>query len=208
MPDDKNLNEVPLLTSVQQTPNYGTYHHATPEQSELVRQTLRGAFHKAFQRISNPGDVRRVLDAGCGLGFLSEVTARYFGDSTVTGVDLFGTKSLPEGNIKLAADNMIVAGLHDRVNFVRSDLTSLNFPAEYFDLVVSNLVFHNLGRSRFKAYDGIVTVMKTGAFFVIGDFFFSKTRDMEFLRKRMKLVDEINGIEKMPDAYSIMIFRK
>ena len=193
---------------MQRTPDYGTYHHTTPEQSELTRQTLRGAFYDAFHRISNPGDVKRVLDAGCGLGFLSEVTARYFTDSTVVGVDLFGSKGLPEGNMKLAADNMIAAGLLDRVKFVKSDLKSLDFPVEYFDLVVSNLVFHNLGRSRFKAYEGIVTVMKPGAFFVVGDFFFSKTRDMGFLRKRMRLVDEINGIEKMPAAYSIMIFRK
>ena len=40
-----------------------------------------------------------------------------------------------------------------------------------FDLVLSNLVFHNMGKKRLNGYATVFDALKPGAFFVIGDLF-------------------------------------
>ena len=192
---------------MQELPYYGTYHHTTPEQSEMIRVVLRENFFELFQVIDHPETIKCVLDAGCGLGYISELAAKFFTSASVTGVDLFGSGSLPEGSIELAEKNMKATGVGDRVKFIKSDLTDLNFPNEHFDLVVSNLVFHNLGKKRFNAYSCISKVLKSHGFFVIGDFFWKKN-DKKYLGEHFTLLTEKTEISKTPDRYSIMLFRK
>ena len=121
---------------MQKLPYYGTYHHTSPEQSEFIRRVLRETFFDVFRLIEHPETIKSILDAGSGLGYLSELAADFFGSSSVTGVDLFGSESLPEGELELAERNMKAAGVDDRVQFIKSDLTELDFPEEYFDLVI------------------------------------------------------------------------
>lgn len=188
-------------------PYYGTYHHTNPEESQIIRNALRESFNEMFREIKNPSSIHLALDAGCGLGYLSELTLKFFTDASLIGVDLFGSKSLPEGNMDLARENMKFTGVSSRAEFVKSDLTKLNFPQNHFDLVVSNLVFHNMGKKRFIAYSDIVGMIKPGGYFALGDFF-SGSEDIKFLADQMTLLKDKGNIEPMPDRYSIILLRK
>jgi|SRR6516225_8449939 ribosomal protein L11 methylase PrmA len=53
--------------------DFGTYHHSTPEESNNIRERAAKAFSKLL-RFLYPSV--RILDAGCGLGFLTYVAAR------------------------------------------------------------------------------------------------------------------------------------
>ncbi|MEM0158778.1 MAG: class I SAM-dependent methyltransferase [Thermoplasmataceae archaeon] len=188
-------------------PYYGTYHHTTYEQSEMIRSILKDCFIKEFQKISHD-HVREILDAGCGLGYLSELSAVYFPGSKVTGVDLFGSRSLPEGEMSLAIDNMKALKLEERVKFVKSDLSKLSLLDETYDLAVSNLVYHNLGRSRFEGYRELARVIRTGGYFIIGDLFHTRNRDIEFLESYFYLLNKELVIPGMPRNYSLFLFKK
>ena len=191
---------------MQESTYYGTYHHTTPEQSETIRSELKVAFEEVFAYIYQENVIEKVLDAGCGLGFLCEQAAKFFPKSSVIGVDLFGSSSLPEGDLKRAEQNMQIAGLNGRVEFIKADITKINFQENYFDLVISNLVFHNLGKARYKAYSNIRDMLKTGGFFVIGDFF--RPKDKETLKGLFSIIIDKGNINQMPPQYSIMILKK
>lgn len=189
------------------TPYYGTYHHTTAEQSEIIRSALKTAFIDVFRKIENPDSIELILDAGCGLGYLSEIAASFFDRSSVIGVDIFGSESLPEADIEIAENNMKSANLGDRVKFLKADLNGLEFHGSKFDLVVSNLVFHNLGRKKFSAYSKVFDVMKHGGYFALGDFF-SGAEDKNFLSSHLQLLNERKNIDQMPSMFSIILLRK
>jgi|ACXJ01.1.fsa_nt_gi ubiquinone/menaquinone biosynthesis C-methylase UbiE len=191
---------------MQESTYYGTYHHTTPEQSETIRSELRVAFEEVFAYIFQENVIEKVLDAGCGLGFLCEQAAKFFPKASVIGIDLFGSNSLPEGDLKIAEKNMQIAGLNKRVKFIKSDITKINFQENYFDLVISSLVFHNLGKARYKAYSKIRDILKTGGFFVIGDFF--TPEDKETLKGLFSMTIDKGNINQMPTQYSIIVLKK
>jgi cyclopropane fatty-acyl-phospholipid synthase-like methyltransferase len=192
---------------MQDLPDFGTYHHTTIEQSEDIRKELQKAFRKAFTNIKEKGAVNNILDAGCGLGILCAVSANYFPNASVLGVDLFGSESLPMGSVELAKRNMEVEGIASKVRLLKFDLKTVNLNENEFDLIVSNLVFHNLGESRFDAYKNILKYLKPDGHFIFGDLF-SGTKDKYFLIKLLKIEDEITGIKDMPNNYSILIKKK
>ena len=56
---------------MRQLPDFGTYHHTTPHQSEEVREEAKMLFTKVFDSLPLPRNGKlKVLDMGCGLGFL------------------------------------------------------------------------------------------------------------------------------------------
>jgi hypothetical protein len=61
-------------------------------------------------------------------------------------------------------------------------------PAEKFDIIVSNLVFHNFGKMRFKAYSRLSSWAQAGSFIIIGDLFFSPQTDIAELAKAFRIV--------------------
>lgn len=77
-----------------------------------------------------------------------------------------------------------------------------------YDLVVSNLVFHNMRKKRFKAYAAVFDALKPGGFFVIGDLFSHDQADMDYFRKRSTLINELDESGSVPWAYKIKVLRK
>lgn len=173
----------------------------------MIRSILKDAFINVFKKIENPDSVGLILDAGCGLGFLSEVAAIFFDGASLIGVDVFGSGSLPEGNMALAESNMKSAGVGDRVKFIKADLNRLELPQIKFDLVISNLVFHNLGKKRFSAYSRISDLMKPASYFALGDLF-SGVEDKNFLNAHFQLLHESKNISHMPSSFSILLLKK
>lgn len=74
---------------------------------------------------------KRVLDLGCGYGWHSFYAAEQ-GAASVLGLDL-SEKMIAEAQKR---------NPHDRITYQVSDLNAYDYPAEAFDLVISNLVLH------------------------------------------------------------------
>lgn len=188
--------------------DFGTYHHSSREQSERTRVLLRGQFSRIMRSLFPEDSDIKILDAGCGLGFLSYIAAITFEKSSVVGVDIFSHESLLNSSLEKAKNNMKELGLSQRVEIIQGDLTKLSLKNECFDLVISNLVFHNLGRERFKAYSEVWGVMRKGSFFVLGDIFFREGEDLEKLQGMFTLVKKEELHESGIDQYKIMVMNK
>jgi methylase of polypeptide subunit release factors len=120
--------------------DFGTYHHSTPEERKDIRECAERASYKLLRSLYPSRAALRILDAGCGLGFLTYVTAKCFPKSTITGVDLFRRGSMSEFSMDKAVENVKSLGIDSRTSFLKHDLTKpfkLDVP---YDLAVSNLV--------------------------------------------------------------------
>jgi ubiquinone/menaquinone biosynthesis C-methylase UbiE len=84
----------------------------------------------------------KILDIGCGNGPLAIAIARKFPRAIVTGVDTWG-KSWDYSN-NVCKRNARIEGVEDRVFFQQASASSLPFEDGSFDLVISNMVFHEV----------------------------------------------------------------
>src|SRR5438270_7968521 len=103
--------------------DFGTYHHSSPEESKRIRESAEKAFSKLLCPLFPSRAALRILDAGCGLGFLTYVAAKRFPKATIIGVDLFRRGSMSELSMDRAANNMKSLGIESRTSFLRHDLT-------------------------------------------------------------------------------------
>ena len=172
--------------------DFGTYHHSSPEESKRIRESAEKAFSKLLCPLFPSRAALRILDAGCGLGFLTYVAAKRFPKATIIGVDLFRRGSMSELSMDRAANNMKSLGIESRTSFLRHDLTKPMKSDTQFDLAVSNLVFHNMGKKRFKAYETVFDALKPKGYFVTGDLFPHGKDDMDYFRERSTLRNELD----------------
>lgn len=188
--------------------DFGTYHHSTPEESKRLREYAERAFSKLLRPLYPSRAALRILDAGCGLGFLTYVVAKRFPKASVAGVDLFKHGSVSELSIDKAMKNMKSLGMDSRTSFLKHDLTKPLKTDVRYDLAVSNLVFHNLGKKRFKAYGTVFDALKPGGYFVIGDLFPHGKGDMDYFRERSTMIDELHEGSHGRWDYKINVLRK
>lgn len=116
----------------------------------------------------------QALDIGCGNAPLTIMLAAKFPKAGVTGIDYWGgmweySKSVCERN----AEREGVAG---RVRFQKASAAALPFEDEYFDAVVSNLVFHEVADAQDKrdVIREALRVVKKGGPFAFQDLFLVK----------------------------------
>ena len=118
------------------------------------------------------GDLcRKVLDVGCGNASLTVKMARQFPEGEVYGVDSWGadwsyTKQQCERNARLE-------GVGERVVFEKQSASSLAFPDQDFDVVVSCLTFHEVNDApdKLTALREALRVLRRGGQFVFLDLF-------------------------------------
>jgi cyclopropane fatty-acyl-phospholipid synthase-like methyltransferase len=187
--------------------DFGTYHHTTTEESKKIREYAELAFSKFLRSLYSADASIKVLDAGCGLGFLTYVVAKLFPNARVTGIDVFNHGSMSELSIEKAMKNMRALGVDSRIAFFQHDLTK-PLRSHPYDVAVSNLVFHNIGKKRFEAYGTVLDVLKPKGYFVIGDLFPRGKADLDFLQKRSKLTDELHEGSHGRWDYKIRVMRK
>ena len=133
-------------------PDFGTYHHSTSVASKKVRTVVKAMFIDAFASIPlGRDDKLRILDVGCGLGFLSCVSAEFYKKARITGIDTFEHVSLKRSSFEGAKENVKILGFSGRIDFKKGDVFRFT-PTEKFDIIVSNLVFHNFGKKRFPPF--------------------------------------------------------
>ena len=186
-------------------PDFGTYHHATPAESERLRERTRVQFTEAFASLPfSRDDPLRILDIGCGLGFLSCVSAGYYPKATVTGFDTFEDSSLSGSSLAKAKVNAEIMGLSRRVKFKQGDILSSDYRGMRFDLLVSNLVYHNLGKKRYEAYRRLARWSAPSAYAVIGDIFFDYRADSKRLAGLFGTV-EARPRSKTDGEYRILV---
>jgi cyclopropane fatty-acyl-phospholipid synthase-like methyltransferase len=188
--------------------DFGTYHHTTLEESRQIREYAEKAFLKLMKPLYPSRAALRILDAGCGLGFLTYVAAKCFPQASIMGVDLFRHESVSELSIEKAAKNMESKGIASRTSFIKHDLTKPLKAEVQYDLAISNLGFHNLGEQRFKAYANVFDALKARGYFVIGDLFPRGRADMDYFRERCILLGELDQGGSGRWRYQIKALRK
>jgi len=188
--------------------DFGTYHCSTPQESNDIRERAEKAFSKLLRSLYPSGAPRRIVDAGCGLGFLTYVAAKCFPKARITGLDLFRDGSISGISMEKAANNMKSLGIDSRTSFLKHDLTKPMESDVQYDLAVSNLVFHNMGKRRFMAYGTVFDALKPRGFFVIGDLFPHGKADMDYLHQYSTLINELDEGSSGSWAYKIKVLRK
>ena len=189
--------------------DFGTYHHSTPKRSEKTRAAVSQGFLEAFDALPFSRDQKvNIIDLGCGLGFLSCLCAKFYTRASVTGVDTFEHESLKGSSLEKANENARILGLSHRVHFERGDILASDYADRGFDLFVSNLVFHNLERRRFAAYDRLLSWMSPNSRALVGDSFRERKRDVKHLSSTFRIEKEIepDGISWAP--YKILVLSK
>jgi hypothetical protein len=81
-------------------------------------------------------------------------------------------------------------------------------PTEKFDIIVSNLVFHNFRKMRFKAYSRLSMWVQAYFFIVIGDLFFSPKSDIDQLMKAFRILREIKSSKSGFEQYVLLLMSK
>ena len=104
-------------------------------EGERLELTWRYAYRSEFVPLlmdylgARPG--MRILDVGCGTGFLARLLAQTLDDVQVVGLDA------DEKMLDLARQMLAREGLAGRVELRQGDAYQLPFPDETFDLVTS-----------------------------------------------------------------------
>jgi arsenite methyltransferase len=145
-----------------------TYLHASRRGKFLVWADL-------LEGLRLKGD-ERLLDLGCGRGAVLMQAARLLPKGRAVGVDLW--RSDQSGNSPEATRrNARLEGVEDRVETLTADVTKLPFPDRSFDVVVSNLVLHNLPgqAARTAAIDEAARVLRPGGRLLIADLGFTRS---------------------------------
>jgi len=197
------MNQMPstMASECKKMADFGTYHHSTYRGSEKLREKVKVLFTEAFGDLPFArGDKLKILDVGCGLGFLSCVCAEYYPKAKVTGIDTFEHASLKDSSLTEAKNNAKNLEFSERIMFQKGDTFSSDYSKGKFKLIVSNLVFHNFGRRRFDAYQRLAHWMKS--YIVLGDLFFDYKTDSRRLTSLFGSIEErpssaIGGAYKM-----------
>ena len=116
----------------------------------------------------------KMLDIGTGNGILAVKAALRNPAAEVTGVDMWGedweySKSVCEQNARKA-------NVDGRVQFKKGDAASLNYADGTFDVVVSNLTFHevNLVKRKSDVMREALRLLKPGGNFAFIDYFYDE----------------------------------
>ena len=112
----------------------------------------------------------RVLDVGCGNGFLLIETAKHLTSGSATGIDLWKTDAGLQSRDG-ARRNANLEGVADRVDIRNADAGAMPFEDNAFDVIVSSLMLHHAGGSadRDQVVQEMVRVLKPGGTILLYD---------------------------------------
>ena len=131
----------------------------------------------------------RVLDVGTGAGLLLIGAAKKLNTGKATGVDVWSTVDLSGNTRERTSRNAEIEGVKEKVEVLSGDATAMKFADGTFDVVVSNLVIHNIPtrEGRDKACREIARVLKPGGVAIISDFVKTRQYQAEFEKAGLKI---------------------
>lgn len=114
----------------------------------------------------------KALDIGCGSAALTIKIARKYCGVSITGIDYWSEEW--DYCKKQCEENAVIEGTADRTKFLQASASKLPFADNTFDLVVSNLTFHEVKDSKNKidVVKEALRVLNQGGRFVFQDLFF------------------------------------
>ncbi len=113
----------------------------------------------------------KVLDIGCGNAPLTIKVAQHYPQAEIIGLDYWGKGW--DYSEQMCRQNAQLSGVNGRVSFRQGSATALPFDDASFDVVLSNLTFHEVKDAADKR-DSIreaLRVLKPGGVFVLQDLF-------------------------------------
>lgn len=136
------------------------YHYGT-NNLYLHRNDQDGAYANTAAGIETPDDkkVKRILDLGTGIGQLPVAMKARFPDAEVWGIDVGGPM------VRFA--HMRAADLGVDVHFAQRLAEDTKFPDNHFDIVIANILFHEVNPDGAKAiFREANRVLRPGGVFV------------------------------------------
>jgi SAM-dependent methyltransferase len=127
------------------------------------------ACRRMLESVAWRGD-ERVLDVGCGNGFLLVEIAKRLRSGSVTGIDLW-MPGAGDQTAELAWHNARLEGVEDRVEICNVDARTMPFGDASFDVIVCSLMLHHAGGSadRQRVLDEMARVVKPGGMVLLYD---------------------------------------
>ena len=116
----------------------------------------------------------KILDIGCGNGPLTITMAKKYPNAQITGIDYWS--GAWEYSKAICERNAEIEGVAKRITFQKASASSVPFEDEFFDAVVSNLVFHEVSDAKDKrdVIKEALRVVKKEGTFVFQDLFLWK----------------------------------
>lgn len=149
---------------MQQLPDYGVYLHGDMPITEkmFVRERLI-CLAKA-----KPGSI--ILDIGCGRGLVAIGFAATVPRCEVYAIDCWNQDEIVDNSSKWVLNNARLERIDERLFAKSGDARALPFSDNYFDIVVSNLVIHNLEpEGQLQSYSEMHRVLKPGGMVIYSD---------------------------------------
>lgn len=139
-----------------------------------------------------------ILDAGCGHGRTSIAMSKVMKNGRIVAIDRFDAEYIENGGRKLLERNLKIAGITDRVDIQKHDVTDLKFNDETFDAAVSSFMIDHIGNSKLKGLTEVNRVLKKNGRFllmVMAPNFFTRIMGvLSFFQFRAISVEEWNRL--------------
>ena len=145
------------------------------------------------------GGEGKALDIGTGSGYLAIKLAQSNLKTEAIGIDYWG--HMWGNSQEVCEQNAKSENVKERTKFQKANASNLPFENEYFDAIVSNLVFHNIIKVRDKSelFKEALRVLKKGGVFSIQDIVKNKRSYGNFEKLKQKIkecgVAELNYID-------------
>ncbi len=152
----------------------------------------------------------RILDIGCGRGFVLIAAASRLSSGSAVGIDIWRTKDQSGNSLASCERNIETAGVSDRAEVHTADATALPFDTASFDVVLASLSIGAIAlpRERERAIAEIVRVLRPGGRVAVLDV--RATDKIADLMARAGLVEVTRSgaqLSMYPPAYRITASR-
>ena len=179
-----NMNDKDLLLSYKRFNNPEFAKRYANKHLKMSRNFAQKLAVKLYKRDFKNG---KILDSGCGPGFVIIELAKKFAECDFVGLDL--SKPL----LEIAENKNQKEKLTERVKFLEADVQDIPFPDNYFDFVININMLH-LVEEPVKMLNEIERVMKPDGYFFMTDL---RKSILGFLEKEIKSVFTVEESKKI-----------